>query len=66
MRRRGRKGAFRPVDALHPPYVRSPAIGELPKILIDQIAHFFKHYKDLESRSGLRSSAGAIPSRRSR
>lgn len=38
-----------PVDALHPYYSEITSYRELPKILIDQIAHFFKHYKDLES-----------------
>ena len=38
-----------PIDALHPYYSEITSYRELPKILIDQIAHFFKHYKDLES-----------------
>jgi len=37
-----------PVDALHPFYTGITSYTELPKVLLDQIAHFFQHYKDLE------------------
>jgi inorganic pyrophosphatase len=37
-----------PVDALHPYYTDVGSYRELPRILLDQIAHFFTHYKDLE------------------
>jgi inorganic pyrophosphatase len=37
-----------PVDALHPFYTNVDSWRALPKILTEQIAHFFKHYKDLE------------------
>ena len=37
-----------PVDALHPFYVNVASWRQLPVILIEQIAHFFQHYKDLE------------------
>ena len=37
-----------PVDALHPFYTNIGSWRDLPKILIDQIEHFFAHYKDLE------------------
>jgi inorganic pyrophosphatase len=37
-----------PVDDLHPYYAHVTSYRELPKILLDQIAHFFQHYKDLE------------------
>ncbi|MEC9345423.1 MAG: inorganic diphosphatase [Pseudomonadota bacterium] len=37
-----------PVDALHPYYTGISSWRGLPKILIDQISHFFEHYKDLE------------------
>lgn len=37
-----------PVDALHPYYTNISSYRNLPKILLDQIAHFFGHYKDLE------------------
>ena len=37
-----------PVDALHPFYTGVDSWRALPVILTEQIAHFFKHYKDLE------------------
>jgi len=37
-----------PVDALHPFYKDVKSWEDLPKILTEQIAHFFTHYKDLE------------------
>ena len=37
-----------PVDALHPFYVDIASYLDLPKIMGEQIAHFFSHYKDLE------------------
>ncbi len=37
-----------PVDKLHPYYSGIRTFEDLPQILCDQIAHFFKHYKDLE------------------
>lgn len=37
-----------PHDALHPYYTGVTGYRDLPKVLIDQIAHFFAHYKDLE------------------
>jgi len=37
-----------PVDKLHPYYSGIRTYQDLPQILCDQIAHFFKHYKDLE------------------
>lgn len=37
-----------PVDKLHPYYRDVSSYRGLPKILLDQIAHFFAHYKDLE------------------
>jgi inorganic pyrophosphatase len=37
-----------PVDALHPFYSGVGTYKDLPRILCDQIAHFFRHYKDLE------------------
>src|SRR3546814_13191683 len=37
-----------PVDKLHPYYTDVGSWRDLPKILIDQIQHFFTHYKDLE------------------
>ena len=38
-----------PVDALNPYYSEVKQYSDLPKILLDQISHFFAHYKDLES-----------------
>jgi inorganic pyrophosphatase len=38
-----------PVDALHPFYTDIGSYLELPKIMLEQIAHFFAHYKDLET-----------------
>lgn len=37
-----------PVDRLHPYYSQVRSHEDLPRILLDQIAHFFQHYKDLE------------------
>jgi len=37
-----------PVDRLHPYYRDVQTHDDLPPILLDQICHFFKHYKDLE------------------
>jgi inorganic pyrophosphatase len=37
-----------PVDDLHPFYANVGSYRDVRPILIDQIAHFFGHYKDLE------------------
>ena len=37
-----------PVDKLHPYYTNVQSYRQMPSILIDQITHFFAHYKDLE------------------
>jgi inorganic pyrophosphatase len=37
-----------PVDKLHPFYSEIASYRQLPAILIEQIEHFFIHYKDLE------------------
>jgi inorganic pyrophosphatase len=37
-----------PVDALNPYYANVKSYDELPPLMIAQIAHFFRHYKDLE------------------
>lgn len=37
-----------PADSLHPMYRDVKSTDDLPKILLDQINHFFEHYKDLE------------------
>ena len=38
-----------PVDELNPYYAKVNQYTDLPKILLEQISHFFAHYKDLES-----------------
>jgi len=37
-----------PVDKLHPFYSGVKSYRDLPRIVTEQIAHFFEHYKDLE------------------
>lgn len=37
-----------PVDALQPAHNAGRPHDELPQILLDQISHFFEHYKDLD------------------
>ena len=37
-----------PVDRLHPYFTDINEYTDLPPILIEQIQHFFEHYKDLE------------------
>lgn len=37
-----------PVEKLHPFYANVSSYRDLPEILIQQIVHFFEHYKDLE------------------
>ena len=37
-----------PADDLHPYYANVSSFRGLPQILLDQISHFFQHYKDLE------------------
>ena len=37
-----------PVDKLHPFYKGVNSYRDLPDVMIEQIAHFFQHYKDLE------------------
>jgi len=37
-----------PVDALHPYHKNVASYRNLPDILVQQIGHFFQHYKDLE------------------
>ena len=38
-----------PQSRLHPFFNEVQSYKDLPEILIQQIAHFFEHYKDLES-----------------
>ena len=37
-----------PVDKLTKSYQRVDSYRDLPRDLLDQIAHFFEHYKDLD------------------
>jgi inorganic pyrophosphatase len=37
-----------PIDRLHPFYANIVSYADLPPILMEQVAHFFQHYKDLE------------------
>lgn len=37
-----------PIDKLHPFYTNVRNYTDLPGVLIEQIGHFFQHYKDLE------------------
>jgi inorganic pyrophosphatase len=37
-----------PIDKLHPFYKRVTRYRDLPEILMEQIGHFFEHYKELE------------------
>lgn len=37
-----------PVDKVTPLYTNVESVRDLPPITLDQIAHFFEHYKDLE------------------
>jgi inorganic pyrophosphatase len=38
-----------PLDSLHPYFTGVTAYQDLPKIVLEQIEHFFGHYKDLEA-----------------
>jgi inorganic pyrophosphatase len=37
-----------PIDKVFPAYSAVQAVGELPELTLERIAHFFEHYKDLE------------------
>ena len=37
-----------PIDKLHPYYQGVSSYTELPQIVLEQVQHFFAHYKDLE------------------
>ncbi|HUO29892.1 MAG TPA: inorganic diphosphatase [Bryobacteraceae bacterium] len=50
-----------PVDALHPFYSKVVSYTDFPEILTDQIAHFFKHYKDLEKGKWVKGLKWADP-----
>src|SRR6185295_9652976 len=50
-----------PVDALHPFYTGVDSWRALPTILVEQIAHFFQHYKDLEKGKAVKITGWADP-----
>ncbi len=37
-----------PIDKLCQLYRKARDIGDMPPVLLDQVAHFFEHYKDLD------------------
>ncbi|WP_341705824.1 inorganic diphosphatase [Ferrovibrio sp.] len=45
-----------PVDKLHPFYNHVKSYADLPEILLQQIEHFFVHYKDLEKGKFVKSA----------
>ena len=46
-----------PIDKLNPYYTKVENYTDLPTMLRDQIAHFFRHYKDLEAGKWVRDNA---------
>ncbi len=50
-----------PVDELHPYYGGVRTYADLPVVLREQIAHFFRHYKDLEEGKWVRVAGWAGP-----
>ncbi|MBX9816303.1 MAG: inorganic pyrophosphatase [Proteobacteria bacterium SG_bin5] len=55
-----------PVDGVFPYYSKVDEHGDLPEIVMQQIEHFFTHYKDLEAKKWVRVGhwAGADDARR--
>ena len=51
-----------PTDKLHPFYKRVGSYRDLPEIVMEQIAHFFEHYKDLEKGKWAKLQRWAEPS----
>ena len=51
-----------PIDKLHPFHKRVGSYRDLPEIVIEQIAHFFEHYKDLEKGKWSKLQRWADPS----
>ncbi|GHT90025.1 hypothetical protein FACS1894101_1850 [Betaproteobacteria bacterium] len=47
-----------PISRLTPRYNKVHGIDDLQPLILEQIAHFFEHYKDLKKASGSRSRAG--------
>ena len=50
-----------PVDKLHPFYTNVVTYKDLPASLIEQIEHFFVHYKDLEKGKFVKSAGWVGP-----
>ncbi|PJI37365.1 MAG: hypothetical protein CTR53_20580 [Ferrovibrio sp.] len=50
-----------PVDKLHPFYTNVATYQDLPASLIEQIEHFFVHYKDLEKGKFVKSAGWVGP-----
>jgi inorganic pyrophosphatase len=50
-----------PIDRLHPFYADIRSHRDFPPVLLEQIAHFFSHYKDLEPGKWVRIKAWAGP-----
>jgi inorganic pyrophosphatase len=50
-----------PTDDLHPFYRNVESYRSLPEILLEQISHFFSHYKDLEKGKWVRLRGWAEP-----
>ena len=50
-----------PVDKLHPFYAKVKSYEDLPEILVEQIGHFFEHYKDLEKNKWVKIKKWAGP-----
>jgi inorganic pyrophosphatase len=50
-----------PADKLHPFYENVKSQDDLPPIMIEQIAHFFTHYKDLEKGKWVKMSRWVGP-----
>jgi inorganic pyrophosphatase len=50
-----------PVDKLHPYFSNVSSYRDLPEVLRDQVAHFFRHYKDLEKGKWVKVTRWAEP-----
>ena len=52
-----------PIDTLHPFYKDVHAASDLPPIQLEQIGHFFAHYKDLEKTKWVKIQGWEGPAR---
>ncbi len=52
-----------PVDKLHPFHSGVQHYSEMPEIMLQQISHFFEHYKDLETGKWVKIIGWAGPER---